>query len=300
MDHVDALAPGAHAVVLGGTRQRYHVFGNGPVCIVHSGGPGIEWEALRTPAVEADLTTVYVEPIGTGESGRLTDHPNGYTIDRYSRCVHELIEYLGVPQVHFLGHSHGGFVAQRYALEHPKRLASIILYDSAPAAGPELFAEATRNIEAFALRNSHRPGAQRALEAWRVLGSVSNDEATTAMLRQLLPAFFADYWGREQELERWCAAVRCAYVSSGSSSFDNNNGLSSIKIPTLVIVGRHDFICGLRWAQVLHEGIAGSELVILESSGHLGHLEQPDTFAKAVLTFTGKLARRSRFPNADS
>ena len=64
-----------------------------------------------------------------------------------------------------------------------------------------------------------------------MLGSVSNDEATTAMLRQLLPAFFADYWGREQELERWCAAVRCAYVSSGSSSFDNNNGLRNA-VPT--------------------------------------------------------------------
>lgn len=289
MDHVDALAPGAHAVVLGGTLQRYHVSGKGPVCIVHSGGPGIEWEALRMPAIEADLTTIYVEPIGTGGSGRLADHPNGYSIDRYSHAVSGLIEHLGVPRVHFLGHSHGGFVAQRYALEHPERLASIILYDSAPTAGAELFAEATRNIEAFAVRNSHRPGAQSALEAWSKLGSVSNDEATTATLRQLLPAFFADYWGREQELERWCAAVRCAYVSSGSSHFDNSNGLSSIKIPTLVIVGRHDFICGPRWAKVLHEGIAGSVLVILENSGHLGHLEEPDTFANAIAIFTGKL-----------
>jgi proline iminopeptidase len=286
MDHVDTLAPGAHAAVLGGMRQRYHVFGAGPVCIVHSGGPGIEWEALRMPAIETDLTTVYVEPIGTGESGRLTDHPNGYTIDRYSECVHRLIEHLGVPQVHFLGHSHGGFVAQRYALEHPERLTSIILYDSAPAAGAELSAEATRNIEAFAARSSHRPAAQTALRAWRALGGVSNDETTTATLRQLLPAFFADYWGREQELEPWRSAVRCAYVSSGNSLFDNNSGIGSIRIPALVIVGRHDFICGLRWAEALHAGIAGSKLVILENSGHLGHLEEPDTFANAIVTFT--------------
>ena len=68
MVDVDALAQGGvSAVVLGRTRQRYHVFGTGPVCIVHSGGPGIEWEALRVPANEADLTTIYVEPIGAGE-----------------------------------------------------------------------------------------------------------------------------------------------------------------------------------------------------------------------------------------
>jgi proline iminopeptidase len=64
MHHIDALSPGARAIVIGGTRKPYHVFGNGPVCIVHPGDPGIEWEALRMPAIEADLTTIYVEPIG--------------------------------------------------------------------------------------------------------------------------------------------------------------------------------------------------------------------------------------------
>jgi proline iminopeptidase len=105
-------------------------------------------------------------------------------------------------------------------------------------------------------------------------------------LRRLLPAFFADYWDREQEFAQWRAAIRCAYVSSGSSPFDNGNGLGSIKSPTLVIVGRYDFICGLRWARDLHNGIAGAELLILGNSGHLGHLEEPDTFLNAVVAFT--------------
>jgi proline iminopeptidase len=291
MDHSDALELGTHAVVLDGILQCYHVAGAGPVCVIHPGGPGIEWESMKMPALEARLTTVYVEPIGTGASGRLTDHPNGYTIDRYSHCVHGLIEHLGLPKVHFLGHSHGGFVAQRYALEHPERLASIILYDSAPAAGAELFAEATRNIEEFALRRTDQPGAQSALRAWTALGSVSDDEGTTATLRQLLPAFFADYWDREQEFGQWRAAIRCAYVSSGSSPFDNSNGLGLIKSPTLVIVGRYDFICGLRWARELHNGIAGAELLILDNSGHLGHLEEPDTFLNAVVAFTRSTQR---------
>jgi pimeloyl-ACP methyl ester carboxylesterase len=130
-------------------RQRYHVAGAGPVCIVHSGGPGVAWEYLRMAAVEAELTTVYVEPVGTGESGRLPDHPRGYTVDRYSQFLHGIIEHLGLPKVHLLGHSHGGLVAQRYALERSDRLVGMILYDSAPAAGSELFAEATRNLGTF-------------------------------------------------------------------------------------------------------------------------------------------------------
>jgi pimeloyl-ACP methyl ester carboxylesterase len=41
----------------------------------------------------------------------------------------------------------------------------------------------------------------------------------------------------------------------------------------------------VRWAEELHELIPGSELVILENSGHFGHLEEPEAFAKAVVAF---------------
>jgi len=41
-------------------------------------------------AVEAELTTVYVEPVGTGESGRLPDHPRG--LDEAGTLVERAIE----------------------------------------------------------------------------------------------------------------------------------------------------------------------------------------------------------------
>ena len=53
-------------------------------------------------------------------------------------------------------------------------------------------------------------------------------------------------------------------------------------MPTAVIVGAHDFICGPRWAAMLHEGIPGSRLTTLASSGHFGHIEEPNAFAEAV------------------
>jgi proline iminopeptidase len=85
------LSAGAHEIDLGGVTQRYHVSGSGPVLVVHPGGPGFSWEYIRMPAVEAHLTTVYVEPIGTGKSGRLSTHPNGYTREEYARALNGLI-----------------------------------------------------------------------------------------------------------------------------------------------------------------------------------------------------------------
>jgi pimeloyl-ACP methyl ester carboxylesterase len=284
------LTPGTHAVDVGGIAQRYHVSGTGPVCLVHPGGPGFSWEYLRMPAVEENLTTVYLEPIGTGGSGRLAAHPNGYTREEYARALSGLIRHLGVPRVHLLGHSHGGFVAQFFAQDHADQLAGVILYESAPAVGPEHFAEAAANMEAFARANAVHPGLADVLDAWRSVPAIDSDEAFTTAARQLLPAYFADYWGREGEFAPMAATVSGTYISGLDDCMapviiDDRTTLGSVTTPALIIVGRHDFICGPRWAQEIHDHIADSSLVVLEDSGHFGHVEEPEAFARVVVDF---------------
>ncbi len=71
------LAPGTHSIAVNGVAQHYHVSGMGPYCIAHAGGPGIDASYLRLPLLEESLTMVYLDPIGTGSSGRLATHPRG-------------------------------------------------------------------------------------------------------------------------------------------------------------------------------------------------------------------------------
>jgi pimeloyl-ACP methyl ester carboxylesterase len=54
--------------------------------------------------------------------------------------------------VHVLGHSHGGFVAQQYALDHPDRIAGLVLYDTSPMTGPEFRAAAMAALESYPQR----------------------------------------------------------------------------------------------------------------------------------------------------
>ncbi|MEV0999483.1 alpha/beta hydrolase [Nonomuraea sp. NPDC050202] len=288
------LSPGTHVVDVGGVAQRYHVAGTGPVVLAHPGGPGLSWDYLRMPAAESHLTMVYVEPIGTGASGRLPAHPHGYTRERYARALDGLIEHLGAGRVHLLGHSHGGFVAQHYALTRPDRLAGVILYGSAPVTGPEHHAEAARNMEAFARRNAGRPGLRDVLDTWESLGALADDEGTTRAARGILPAYLADYWDRREEYAP-LFSVTGTYISGlddrlAPDLVDDRDLLGSIKAPALVIAGRHDVICGPRWAKELAGGIPGAELVLLENSGHLGHVEEPDAFARAMTAFVAATA----------
>jgi pimeloyl-ACP methyl ester carboxylesterase len=279
-----ALAEGIHNIELDGVTMRYHVAGRGPVCVLHSGGPGVAWEYLRVPHLEKALTCVYVEPVGTGGSGRLPTHPDGYSLDRYVSFVDALLDHLDQPTVHLLGHSHGGFVAQRYAISHPDRLAGLVLYDTAPAAGPELMAEAARNMEAFLERYADRPEAQEAMATWKALATGTDEEYTRSM-RGLLPAYFADSRVTAEAFATMHAGLRAWAVTSDEGPWQHHEALAKLHTPTLVLAGRWDFICGPRWACELYETIPDSQLVRFAQSGHFAHIEEPEEFASAVAGF---------------
>ncbi|MFC9436870.1 alpha/beta fold hydrolase [Nocardia sp. NPDC057030] len=285
------LTPGVHAFDSDGVTQRYHVYGSGPVCLAHPGGPGIHWEYLRMPELEQHLTMVYVEALGTGDSGRLPTHPNGYTRERYSVALQRIIDHLGVPKVYLLGHSHGAFVAGYHAIHRPAGLAGVVLYEGAPVTGPEHGAEATRRLQEFAVAHADRPGLADVLASFAAMQAISSDEQTLAVARGVLPSYIADYWGDERRWAPLRDGLRAGFISGldalgAPELIDDRAALPKVTVPTLVIVGRFDIICGPRWGTELHDLIPGSRLVVLEHSGHLGHLEEPERFAAAVLDFT--------------
>ncbi|BCY10637.1 alpha/beta fold hydrolase [Actinoplanes sp. L3-i22] len=266
-----------HRISVGGVPQVYHVAGTGPICVAHSGGPGIDWAYLRMPLLERHFTMVYPEPVGTGDSGRL----DGYDLAGYVEFVDAVVAALGVPRVFLLGHSHGGFVVQQYALDHPERVAGLALYDTSPVTGPEFWDAAMAGVIAYGAVDPAIPAAfERAVTA-------TDDAVLSAALREAVPVYFADFPGRRAEFAQFVAGVRAWAVPQDAKPFDVRARLGEITVPTVIIVGEHDFICGPAWAAMLHAGIPGSRLVTLTSSGHFGHVEQPAEFAAAVTALLG-------------
>ncbi|MFS8100621.1 alpha/beta hydrolase [Lentzea alba] len=98
------MEPGEHSVQIDGVTQAYEVVGTGPVCLVHSGGPGVHSGYLRMPLLEERLAMVYLDPVGTRRSGLV---PGGdYSVARYADFARKLIAHLGVDRPYFLGHPH--------------------------------------------------------------------------------------------------------------------------------------------------------------------------------------------------
>jgi 3-oxoadipate enol-lactonase len=66
---------------------------------------------------------------------------------------------------------------------------------------------------------------------------------------------------------------------------DYTDLLPAITVPTLIVVGRDDVFTPVADAEFMHERIPGSELVVIENSGHMPNLEQPQIFNAALLKF---------------
>ncbi len=275
-------------ITVDGVKVTYHVAGSGPVCLVHSGGPGIHYEYLRMPELEKHLTMVYLEPVGTGNSGLLPD--GDYSVARYAYFADQVAQHLDAGKVFFLGHSHGGFVAVQYALDYPEHLAGVIVYDGMAFNGQELGEEAFRQIEAYAARRpAGDPLAAQVIAAWTEETAEDHDSQLDALGR-LLPVYFKDYEAIKPQLVDWEPLVDITVDPNRQPApWDVRDRLGEIAIPVLIIVGEYDFICGEKWARQLNDGIKGSELVVLHDSGHFGHLEQPEAFYAAVTSFTDRV-----------
>src|SRR5262249_1169206 len=95
-----------------------------PVVLISGlGGYAAYWRD-QIPAFAKRFEVIVHDHRGVGQS----EHSRiSYTVERMASDVIELMNALGLERAHVVGHSTGGAIAQILALEHPKRLASIVI-----------------------------------------------------------------------------------------------------------------------------------------------------------------------------
>ena len=73
-------------------------------------------------------------------------------------------------------------------------------------------------------------------------------------------------------------------ISGTLGDWDITDRLGEIRVPALVLVGRHDHATPAL-AQTIMDGIRGSEMIVFENSGHHAHLEETGLYLKTVQNF---------------
>ena len=287
-----ALTPGTHSITVAGVVQRYHVHGAGPVCVVHPGGPGLSWDHMRLRNLEPSHTMVYVEPIGTGESGRLP-RTDRYTLARYATHLRAIVEAVGGRDAALLGHAHGGSVLQQYITTYPDSVRALVLECSTPVENEELIRETEDNLSRFAEQHARHGEAADVAAAYLDVLTATDDHTLTHAVRRLFPAYFRDYWDSSSRarLFRLRSGITAWSAPSNRGGFegtDFRDRLARVRTPVLVICGAWYPIIGPRWSRALEVSIPGSRLMQFPGSAHLPHLEEPETFGRVVTEFLAR------------
>ena len=87
------------------------------------------------------------------------------------------------------------------------------------------------------------------------------------------------------------AAMLNRFFGVDAARYDVRDRLSSIRVPALVLTGRHDWICPPSQSAVLVEGLPDVRQVLFERSGHRLHREENAKFTRVVREFVLDAAR---------
>jgi len=284
------LVAGEYDVTLNGVQIHYFVRGKGPLLIAHSGGPGADardWDDFAK--IDDFVTIVAIHPRGSGLSGPAAG--DAYLLPDYASDVEALRKHLGLEKPMLMGWSHGGMAAMQFAFTYPDSLSKLILFDTSA-----YFGEFLNDVEASVQAFKDEPWYEDSLDALKKewAGEYQTDEDMGRLWQREKKFYFKKFDARAQAYAERTkeSLIKVAplrvFNEKEAPTFDLRPHLKEIKVPTLVIVGRQDFITNVDMAKEMVERIPNAKMEIFEESGHYGFVEEPEKFYRVVKEFVEK------------
>ncbi len=274
-------------LTINGARLNVEVYGpkDGPVLIAHHGGGGIgslaEPRATFGPLADRFRVIVF-DARGCG----LSEGVPPYSHEQWAADVEALREWAGAEQVVVAGGSYGGFIALEYAVRHPDRVAALVLRDtSADGSNLELAFENARTQDRVEIN------WERFNRYWH--GETRDDADLKQLWSELIPLYDKHY-----DPERSAAAVEAGIYRHEShnwcfqhnwAAYDVKAELPGITAPTLVTVGRYDWVTPVSSSETISALLPHAELVVFENSGHSPQTEEPELFQDMVRGFLDRV-----------
>lgn len=194
-----------------------------------------------------------------------------------------LLEALHINHAYIVGHSRGGGIALRFAAAHPEMVDGLVLYGAAPPAGfpipPEvgqLFGSLPGIAKQYGLDSAGKLLLSTQL-AWVPPGR--ND--VTERYRRL----WASYSGKD---------LLDPHPESGQVPLPDIARLSTLRMPTLVIIGDHEMPFIAAAADTFAHRIPNVKKVVIPNAGHGAHFAQPLSFNSALLDFFYAVERNKK------
>jgi 3-oxoadipate enol-lactonase len=190
---------------------------------------------------------------------------DGYTLTQLATDVRELLSELDLSPSILVGHSMGGMVAQRLAIDYPDDVRSLVLV-ATTSADPD-------NTLISARVADGTPKLGYAVALTKNFPRWFSPDADSTIVE----------WTRTEML-RTPEQVTLGLVSH-YRGLDFRPELPVIEVPTLVIAAKGDASTPVTASEIMARLIPDSELVVVGGVGHFVQLERPDEVNSAIQRF---------------
>ena len=249
---------------LNGIVIEYQDGGQGsPVLLGHGySATGRMWDGQRA-ALGDRYRIISWDMRGHGQTESPSD-PAQYSAALTVADMRALLLHCGIERAVVGGLSLGGYVSLAFYLAHPEMVRALVICDSGPG---------YRNAEARAAWNARAHERAAELEAKGL-------DALAGRSREMREAM-----GHHGSAQGLAHAARGMLAQEGSAVID---GLATIRVPTLIIVGDQDrpFLAPCEY---MANKIPGAQLEVIAGAGHASNLDQPAAFNRVLLEFLQSL-----------
>ena len=184
-----------------------------------------------------------------------------------------LLDRLHIKKCHVIGHSMGGYVAQKMAICYPERIEKLILEATAPVSSDRnnmLFNDFLKRFE----KDHDNEALMRSWTYWSF-------SPKTFENKNYIKAFVknASAYPYLQSAEGFRGQI------DAIASFNACAEIKYIKAKTFVIMGSDDILIYPEESRKLVKAIKGSVFEKIKDTGHCLHVENPDVFTAKVIKF---------------
>jgi sigma-B regulation protein RsbQ len=232
---------------------------------------------LVVPAFQESHRVVLFDHVGAGQSDAAAYDRTKYgTLDGYATDVLDICHELQLSDVIFVGHSVSAMIGVLAAKREPDRFKALVLVGPSPR-----YIDDKDYVGGFSRQDIE--GLLSSLDS-NYLGWSSS----------MAPVIMGnpDHPELGQELTNsFCRTDPdiAAHFARVTFFSDNRQDLGSVRTPTLVLQCSEDVIAPYAVGEYVHRHMPGSQLVVMEATGHCPNLSAPDETVKAIKTFVGSL-----------
>jgi pimeloyl-ACP methyl ester carboxylesterase len=223
----------------------------------------------------AGFRTVAFDSRGHGES---VVGDTGHSLDNLADDLRTVLEALDLRDAVLVGHSMGGMAVQAFAIRHPgvvdERVAGLVLLSSS-----------SHNLVSDAKRV--RGAVERVVNVGPDVGTFMRQRNLGLLLARI--GFGDDpnpsHVEATREMLAACGKATTREAVSALLHLDLTEGLPTVKVPTLVVVGSADALTPPRDSRRIAELVPGARLVEYPGGGHMLMYERTDEVDALIIDF---------------